>query len=55
MKSPQDRTVETTVAEFKQLLEARKIRPASLDDVQGTHHNRPLYRHPNTMSYYVLI
>lgn len=42
-----------TVEEFKTLLTSKKIRPASLDDVYGTHHRRPLYRHPNTQQYYV--
>ena len=37
---------------FKALLESKSIRPASLDDVMGTHHNRPLYIHPNTGQYF---
>lgn len=41
--------------EFRRLLAARLIRPASLDDVLGTHHKRPLYRHPNTGQWYVLV
>ena len=39
--------------EFKRSLRLGLIRPASLDDVMGTHHNRSLYRHPNTNQYYV--
>lgn len=37
---------------FKKLLVAKRIRPASLDDVNGTHHKRPLYKHPRTGQYY---
>ena len=37
---------------FKTLLRAKKIRAASLQDVEGLHHNRPLYRHPNTGQLY---
>jgi hypothetical protein len=48
-----DRIVKTTSEEFKALLAARKIRPASLEDVNGTHHKRPLYIHPNTKQYWV--
>jgi len=33
---------------FKQLLQEKKIRPASLEDVWGTQHDRPIYAHPNT-------
>jgi len=43
----------TTVEEFKSLLQAGAIRPASLEDVHGTHHSRGLYRHPNTGQWYV--
>lgn len=49
------RLLEVSVEEFKKLLTQRKIRPASLEDVNGTHHKRPLYRHPNTGQYYVSI
>ena len=38
---------------FKSLLLSKKIRPASLDDVVGTHHKRPLFRHPRTGQWYV--
>lgn len=44
-----------SVEEFKRLLEAKEIRPASKDDVYGTHHQRPLYLHPNTGQYYVKV
>lgn len=39
---------------FQIALRARTIRPASLDDVEGTHHKRKLVRHPNTNDWYVL-
>lgn len=39
--------------EFRRLLAAKRIRPASLEDVYGTHHKRSLYRHPVTNQYYV--
>jgi hypothetical protein len=42
-----------TVEEFKNLLSKKQIRPASLDDVWGTHHERPIYLHPNTKQPYV--
>ena len=42
-----------TVEEFKELLKVKAIRPASLEDVNGTHHSRHLYKHPNTAQYYV--
>ncbi len=45
--------ISTTPEQFKALLLAKKIRPASLEDVYGTHHKRPLYRHPNTNQFYV--
>lgn len=41
--------------EFRQLLTAKQIRPASLEDVHGTHHQRPLFKHPNTGQYYVTV
>lgn len=41
--------------EFKALLAAKAIRAASLEDVAGTHHKRPLYKHPNTNQYYVAV
>ena len=44
-----------TAEEFKQLLQNKQIRPASLEDVYGTHHKRPLYRHPNTGAWFVEI
>lgn len=42
-------------AKFRELLRKKFIRPASLEDVNGTHHTRPLYRHPKTNQYYVQI
>lgn len=39
--------------EFIALLRNGKIRPASLEDVYGTHHKRTLYRHPNTGEWFV--
>jgi hypothetical protein len=47
------RLKDITEAEFRALLSAKKIRPASLEDVNGTHHRRPLYKHPRTSQYYV--
>lgn len=44
-----------TEAEFRELLGNKLIRPASLEDVHGTHHRRALYRHPNTQQYYVAV
>ncbi len=41
--------------EFKRLLADKLIRPASLQDVEGLHHKRPLYSHPNTKQYFVQI
>ena len=40
---------------FKQLLLNKEIRLASLDDVNGTHHKRPLYRHPRTDQFYTTV
>lgn len=37
-----------TPEQFIALLRAKRIRPASLQDVEGLHHKRPLYLHPNT-------
>ncbi len=44
-----------TAEEFKQLLRDKQIRPASLEDVYGTHHKRSLYKHPNTGAWFVEI
>lgn len=33
---------------FKEWLDAKAIRPASLEDMWGTHHDRPCYAHPVT-------
>jgi hypothetical protein len=49
------RILTVSVAEFKRLLETKHIRPASLEDVNGTHHTRALYRHPNTKQWYVAV
>lgn len=42
-----------TKEEFKALMTNRQIRPASLQDVEGIHHQRPLYQHPNTKQWWV--
>ena len=55
-KSVDERLVFVSEAGFQHmLLRDRIIRPASLDDVLGTHHQRDLYRHPNTKQFYVKI
>ena len=55
-KSPLERRTRTvTIWEFKKLLRGGYIRPATLDDVHGTHHGRPLYRHPSTGQWFVAI
>ena len=40
---------------FIRLLQAKMIRPASLEDVHGTHHSRPIYLHPNTRQPFVAV
>ena len=45
----------TTKEEFKRLLAEKAIRPASLEDVSGTHHKRALYKHPNTGQFFVAV
>lgn len=47
------RLVAVTEQEFRALLGSKLIRPASLEDVSGTHHSRPLYLHPRTKQYWV--
>lgn len=42
-------------SEFRSLLLSKKIRAASLEDVNGTHHKRALCRHPNTGQWYVWV
>lgn len=42
-----------TVEEFKAMLSAKLIRPATVQDVEGLHHKRNLYKHPNTGQWYV--
>jgi predicted HTH domain antitoxin len=49
----ENRLVEVSVEHFKQLLRDRLIRIASEYDVEGIHHNRALYQHPNTGAWYV--
>ena len=49
------RTQEVSRDDFKKMLLAKEIRPASLEDVNGTHHKRPLYKHPNTGQYYTKV
>jgi hypothetical protein len=44
-----------TVDEFKSMLQNKEIRPASLEDVWGTHHKRAIYLHPNTKQPYVKV
>lgn len=51
-KTPAQRLQYVTPEQFKALMAAKAIRPASLDDVLGTHHTRNLYRHPMTDQYY---
>ena len=46
------RVSEMSSIEWRIALLERTIRPASLDDVWGTHHQRPLYKHPNTGQWY---
>ena len=48
-----DRELKITEAKFKELLRAKKVRPASLEDVNGTHHRRPLVKHPRTGQWFV--
>lgn len=55
MKPKSSRIRPVTAEEFKALLRAKAIRPASLEDVCGTHHSRPLVRHPNTKEFFVMI
>jgi hypothetical protein len=50
-----ERLIDVGLEEFKRLLSSKEIRPASLDDVMGTHHKRPLYRHINTGQFYVAV
>lgn len=50
---PMSRIHHVSEATFRTLLASGAIRPASLDDVLGTHHNRPLYRHPRTQAWFV--
>ena len=55
-KSIEDRIKHVSETGFKHMLLRDKIiRPASLEDVYGTHHKRSLYRHPNTKQIYVQI
>ena len=51
----QRRVQAITANQFRELLHHKMIVPASLDDVHGTHHRRPLYRHPNTAQFYVAV
>lgn len=51
--TPTKRLVAVTEQEFRTLLGSKLIRPASLEDVRGTHHSRSLYRHPRTKQYWV--
>lgn len=38
---------------FKLWLTTNQIRPASIDDMWGTHHDRPAYAHPVTGQPYI--
>ena len=49
------RTVSVTVETFKRMLQAKEIRSATLNDVEGTTHSRALYRHPNTGQWFVAV
>lgn len=49
MKKP----IEVSEDEFKRMLAAKEIRPASLEDHYNTHHDRPIYKHPRTGQRYV--
>lgn len=42
-------------AVFEIALRERTIRPASLEDVAGTHHQRQLVQHPNTGQWFVRV
>jgi hypothetical protein len=49
MKTPKEISTE----DFKRMLKNVEIRPASLEDVWGTHHDRPVFLHPNTKQPFV--
>ena len=49
------RVLDVTTEEFIRLLQGKVIRPASLDDVHGTHHKRSLFRHPTTRQFFVAV
>lgn len=55
MKIAAGRERKVSPEEFKLLLWSKRIRPASLDDVRGTHHRRALYVHPSTGQWYVAV
>lgn len=40
---------------FKAWMEKKLIRPASLEDVWGTHHDRRIWAHPNTGTPFVSV
>lgn len=44
-----------SVDEFKSLLTSRKIRLATLNDMMGTHSQKPLYLHPNTGVWFIAV
>lgn len=54
-KQIQQRERHFSVDGFKKLLADKKIRPASIDDMYGTHHKRPLVKHPNTGDWFVYV
>lgn len=48
-KQQLDKRLKTvSTEEFKQMVNNRTIRSASMEDILGTHHQKPLYQHPNT-------
>ena len=55
MQDKTNRIKVISVDEFKHLLINNLIRLASLQDVEGIHHQRPLFRHPNTGAYYTTV
>lgn len=50
---PNARVVALSPEQFRALLGIRVLRGASLQDVEGLHHQRPLVRHPNTGEWFV--
>jgi len=40
---------------FKKWIQEKQVRLASLEDVWGTHHDRPCFYHPNTRAPFVAL